>query len=80
MLLAGVVIQRVSGQSYYAYLAEHVYKPAGMTRTGSEPEDTAVEGRAVGYCRTALAGYPIRTPSLIAEPQPAAATPPSATS
>jgi CubicO group peptidase (beta-lactamase class C family) len=49
MLLAGVVVQRVAGQSYYAYVAEHVYKPAGMSRTGSESEDTAVDGRAIGY-------------------------------
>jgi CubicO group peptidase (beta-lactamase class C family) len=49
MILAGVVVERVSHQSYYDYVAEHVYKPAGMTRTGSEPEDQTVGGRAVGY-------------------------------
>jgi CubicO group peptidase (beta-lactamase class C family) len=49
MLLAGVVIERVSGQSYYDYVVEHVYKPAGMSRTASEPEDTAVAGRSIGY-------------------------------
>ncbi|HJZ97044.1 MAG TPA: serine hydrolase domain-containing protein [Candidatus Solibacter sp.] len=51
MLLLGVVIQRVSGQSYYDYVAEHVYKPAGMTRTGSEPESETVSGRSTGYMR-----------------------------
>jgi CubicO group peptidase (beta-lactamase class C family) len=51
MLLAGVVIERVSGQSYYDYVAEHVYKPAGMTRSGSEPESESVPDRAVGYLR-----------------------------
>src|SRR5262249_36336481 len=51
MLLLGVVIQRVSGQSYYDYVAEHVYKPAGMTRTGSEPESEIVSGRSSGYMR-----------------------------
>jgi D-alanyl-D-alanine carboxypeptidase len=49
MLLAGVVIERVSGQSYYDYVAEHIYKPAGMTLTGSQPENETVAGRAVGY-------------------------------
>jgi D-alanyl-D-alanine carboxypeptidase len=49
MLLLGVVIERVSGQSYYDYVADHIYRPAGMTRSGSEPEDVAVEGRSVGY-------------------------------
>ena len=51
MLLAGVVIERVSGQSYYDYVAEHIYKPAGMTLTGSQPENETVTGRAAGYMR-----------------------------
>jgi D-alanyl-D-alanine carboxypeptidase len=51
MVLLGAVIERVSGQSYYHYEAEHVYKPAGMTRTGSEPEEKVVPGRAIGYMR-----------------------------
>ena len=51
MLLAGVVIERVSGQSYYDYVAEHVYKPAGMTLSGSDPEDATVRDRAIGYMR-----------------------------
>lgn len=51
MLLAGVVIERVSGQSYYDYVAEHIYKPAGMTLTGSRPENESVAGRAAGYMR-----------------------------
>jgi CubicO group peptidase (beta-lactamase class C family) len=49
MLLLGVVIERVSGQSYYDYVADHIFKPAGMTGSGSEPEDVAVNGRSVGY-------------------------------
>lgn len=48
-LLLGVLIERVSGQSYYDYVAEHVYKPAGMTLTASLPEDQVVPGRSVGY-------------------------------
>jgi len=51
MILAGVVIERMSGQSYYDYVAEHVYKPAGMTLTASEPESVNVQGRAIGYMR-----------------------------
>jgi len=51
MLLLGVVIEWVSGQSYYDYVAEYVYKPAGMTLSGSEPEDNAVRDRSVGYMR-----------------------------
>jgi D-alanyl-D-alanine carboxypeptidase len=49
MLLAGVVIERVSGQTYYAYVADHIYKPTGMSLTASQPESETVSGRAVGY-------------------------------
>ena len=38
-ILLGAVIEKVSGQSYYDYVREHIYVPAGMTSTGSEPED-----------------------------------------
>lgn len=50
-VLLGAIIERVSGQSYYDYVRDHVYKPAGMTMTASEPEDQAVAGRSVGYMR-----------------------------
>jgi CubicO group peptidase (beta-lactamase class C family) len=51
MVLLGVVIERVTGESYYDYVAANIYRPAGMTRTGSEPESEAVGGRAIGYMR-----------------------------
>ena len=51
-LLLGVVIEKVSGQSYYDYVRDHIYKPAGMTGTGSEPEEQAVPDRSVGYMRS----------------------------
>jgi D-alanyl-D-alanine carboxypeptidase len=51
MLMLGVVIERVSGLSYYEYVAEHLYQPAGMTMTGSEPETESVPRRSVGYMR-----------------------------
>jgi CubicO group peptidase (beta-lactamase class C family) len=58
MILLGVVIERVTGRSYYDYVAENVYKPAGMTRTGSEPESEVVADRSVGYTRAG--GGPLR--------------------
>jgi D-alanyl-D-alanine carboxypeptidase len=50
-ILLGVVIEKVSGQSYYDYVRDHIYKPAGMTATGSEPEDQPIGDRSVGYTR-----------------------------
>ena len=64
MVLAGVVIERVTRQSYYDYVQEHVYKPAGMTLSGSLPEDQAVAGRAVGYRRSDSGGWTPNTGTL----------------
>jgi D-alanyl-D-alanine carboxypeptidase len=50
-ILLGAVIERVSGESYYDFVERHVFAPAGMTATGSAPEDSAVAGRSVGYTR-----------------------------
>jgi CubicO group peptidase (beta-lactamase class C family) len=50
-ILLGVIIEKVSGQSYYDYVREHVYVPAGMTSTGSDSEDQPVADRSVGYTK-----------------------------
>jgi len=50
-ILLGAIIEKVTGQSYYDYVRERIYQPAGMTSTGSEPEDKAVADRSVGYTK-----------------------------
>jgi CubicO group peptidase (beta-lactamase class C family) len=50
-VLLGVIIERVSGVSYYDYVRDNIYKPAGMVRTGSQPEDESVPDRAIGYIK-----------------------------
>jgi len=50
-LILGAVIDKVSGQNYYDYVRDHVYNPAGMASTGSEPEDQVVSDRSVGYTK-----------------------------
>lgn len=50
-LLLGNIIEKVTGGSYYHYVREHVYEPAGMTSTGSQPEDEKVADRSVGYTK-----------------------------
>lgn len=52
-ILLGAIIEKVSGQSYYDYVRDHVYGPAGMSSSGSEPEDVNVPNRSVGYTRMA---------------------------
>jgi CubicO group peptidase (beta-lactamase class C family) len=48
-LLLGVVVQRVSGMSYYDYVRTHIFLPAGMHDTGSAPESETVPSRSIGY-------------------------------
>jgi D-alanyl-D-alanine carboxypeptidase len=55
-VLLGALIEHVSGMSYDDYVDEHVFRPAGMTSTGSLPESTDVPDRAVGYMRASPAG------------------------
>jgi D-alanyl-D-alanine carboxypeptidase len=55
-VLLGALIERASGGSYYDYVDNHVFRPAGMTSTGSLPESTDVPNRAVGYMRASPAG------------------------
>jgi D-alanyl-D-alanine carboxypeptidase len=50
-ILLGAVIEKVCGESYYDHVREHIYVPAGMTSTGSEPEDQAIANRSVGYTK-----------------------------
>ncbi|HZE72497.1 MAG TPA: serine hydrolase domain-containing protein [Pyrinomonadaceae bacterium] len=51
-LLLGVIVEKVSGQSYYDFVRDHIFKPAGMIATASEPEDGVVADRSVGYLRS----------------------------
>ncbi|MEG9438175.1 beta-lactamase family protein [Edaphobacter sp. HDX4] len=48
-ILLGKVIEKASGEDYYEYMRNHVYRPAGMKFTGELPEDEKVSGRSVGY-------------------------------
>ena len=50
-LLLGLVIEKVSGRSYYDYVRDRIFKPAGMTDTDAYPVDAAIANRATGYTR-----------------------------
>lgn len=53
MLLLGVVIESVTGGSYFDYIRENIYGPAGMTRTDCYEMDTPADNLAMGYYRDA---------------------------
>jgi len=54
--IAGIIVEKASGQSYEQYLYENLFKPAGMNRTGYlipkyKPEELATgyrDGKSVG--------------------------------
>ena len=64
MLILGVVIQRVSGQSYYDFVSEHIYKPVRMDYSGSEPEEDVRSSLSVGYLRNQQGGWTANTATL----------------
>jgi len=55
-LLLGVIVEKSSGRDYDEYVQEHIFKPAGMTLSGSLPEDQTVPGRSVGYTKSEGSG------------------------
>lgn len=59
MLLLGVVIESVTGQSYFDYIRKNIYEPAGMKNSDSYEMDYPVENLAIGYSpdRTSKYGW-----------------------
>jgi len=45
----GAIVEKVTGQDYYDYVRENIYRPAGMQDTGSYHKDGPVENLATGY-------------------------------
>jgi CubicO group peptidase (beta-lactamase class C family)/pimeloyl-ACP methyl ester carboxylesterase len=50
-VLLGAIVEAVTGGSYYDYVRENVFRPAGMTSTDSLPESEEVPNRSIGYMR-----------------------------
>jgi CubicO group peptidase (beta-lactamase class C family) len=50
-VLLGRIIEAVSGQDYYGYVDDNIFRPAGMKDTASLPESAKVPGRSRGYTR-----------------------------
>jgi D-alanyl-D-alanine carboxypeptidase len=47
--LLGVIIERVSSQSYADFLQDHIFTPLGMTSTGYDSPRRLIKHRASGY-------------------------------
>lgn len=55
-IVLGAIIEQVTGQDYYEYVREHIFKPAGMTDTDWYEADQPTPNLASGYTREGLEG------------------------
>lgn len=51
MFLLGIIIQEVSGQDYYQFIRNNIYKPANMKNSDSYSMNQPVENLAIGYTK-----------------------------
>jgi CubicO group peptidase (beta-lactamase class C family) len=58
-VVLGLIIEKVAGKSYYDYVRERIFAPAGMKDTESFELDAVVPNRATGYTREGAAGKPL---------------------
>jgi CubicO group peptidase (beta-lactamase class C family) len=50
-IVLGAIIEKISGESYYDYVWEHIFKPTGMLNIESYEADIPVPNLAEGYTR-----------------------------
>lgn len=50
-IVLGAIIEKISGRSYYDFVREHIFVPAGMIGTDSFEADVPVANLAEGYTR-----------------------------
>jgi len=55
-IVLGMVIEKVTGMSYYDYVQKYVHQPAGMINTACYEVDLPTPNLAIGYTRMNMAG------------------------
>src|SRR5262245_61945307 len=55
-MVLGAVVERVSGENYFDYVRNHVYKPAGMINTDAYEMDRDTPNLAIGYTQGRMGG------------------------
>jgi len=49
MIVAGIIVEKASGENYYDYVAAHIFKPAGMNSSGWFKRDEIKSGAAADH-------------------------------
>ena len=60
-IVLGLIIEKISGQNYFAYIRENIYKPAGMLNSDHYDLEIPIENLAIGYTRMSPQG-PVEGP------------------
>jgi CubicO group peptidase (beta-lactamase class C family) len=55
-VVLGLIIEKLSGQTYYDYVRDHIFRPAGMKDTASYAIDENVPNRAIGRTKRGPTG------------------------
>lgn len=55
-VVLGLIIEKVSGQDYFDYVKQNIFKPAGMVNTDSYETGKAVPNLALGYTKMQFSG------------------------
>jgi CubicO group peptidase (beta-lactamase class C family) len=50
-IVLGAIIEKITGQSYFDYVREHIFKPAGMENTDYYEVDDSTPNLATGYTK-----------------------------
>lgn len=50
-IVLGLIVEKLSGESYYDYVQHHIYEKAAMTASGDVPKSERREDVAVGYLK-----------------------------
>jgi CubicO group peptidase (beta-lactamase class C family) len=50
-IVLGLLVERLSGEDYFNYVERHIFRPAGMTRTGHWSANDLPGNTALGYTR-----------------------------